>query len=121
MDTEQFNLRVSKSIIFDLEFIERASGISKNDWVRYTLAKEIKKAKEELLINVEKEFMHARIEAHEFKAITGYTPSETLFRGRRDYGKRVSLLLSTDYEQFTRKALGVPESRGKTDISKLSK
>ena len=69
-DTNQFNMRVSKSLLFDLEFISRATGLSKNDWVRYKLSETIKSGKEELLTVLEKDFVKGR------KSAEGYSRKE---------------------------------------------
>jgi len=38
METEQFNIRLNKALLYDLEFITQKYKIDKNDWLRTKLA-----------------------------------------------------------------------------------
>ena len=106
MDTNQFNMRVSKSLLFDLEFISRATGLSKNDWVRYRLAEIIKSGKEDLLTVLEKDFIKGRKSAAEFKEIAGFFPGNELHSQRGVYSEKcTSLLNNPESEKFARNAI----------------
>lgn len=105
-DTNQFNMRVSKSLLFDLEFISRATGLSKNDWVRYKLSEIIKSGKEELLTVLEKDFVKGRKSADEFKEIAGFIPGRELHSQREAYNEKFSALQrNPESEKFARKAI----------------
>lgn len=103
MDTEQFNIRVSKSLLFDLEFIERATGHSKNDWVRFKLNELIKETKEDLLTKLEKNFVKGRTTMGDFKEIMGSYPNSELCARKEAYSRKTTP--SGTHKKFAAKAL----------------
>lgn len=106
MDTDQLNIRLSKSIIFDLEFVSRAMGISKTDWVRYNLAETLQKDKERFLFQLEVDFINGRKSAAEFKEIAGFLPNASLQARREQQSKKsVELVQNSEHTQFAKKAL----------------
>ena len=105
-DTNQFNMRISKSWLFDLEFISRATGLSKNDWVRYKLSEAIRDGKEQLLTVLEKDFIRGRKSAVEFKEIAGFLPGNELRLQKAAYTKKFSALpKNPKSKKFARNAL----------------
>ena len=38
-NTEQFNIRLPKSLIYDLEYITQQLKVNRNEWIRLNLAK----------------------------------------------------------------------------------
>lgn len=106
MDTDQFNLRLSLSLLFDLEFISRATGISKNEWVRYNLAKAIHKEKEDLLGKIELDFVTGRKTEQEYREIVCIPPREELRLQREAHHKKmVELTKNPASKKFAKKAL----------------
>ncbi len=71
METEQFNFRISKSLVYDLEFIAKVLKVSKTEWVKIKLAEIIAKEKEDLLGKIEKSYINERIDERRFKELTG--------------------------------------------------
>lgn len=88
MDTRQFNFRISKGILFDLEFISRVTELDKGEWVRYKLAEAIRKEKEKLISELEKNFVQCRIDIKKFKELTGYEPHSSLIIAREGVKKK---------------------------------
>ncbi|MDO8660990.1 MAG: hypothetical protein Q7K43_03810 [Candidatus Woesearchaeota archaeon] len=113
MDTQQFNFRVSKSILFDLEFISRATGLDKNDWVRYKLAEAIRAEKEASLDKIERDYVNSRIDANQFKELSGYSPSEGLDILREKRLNKLAGLKSDNHTKYAKAALleNVPSSK----------
>jgi|SRR3989344_1293300 len=106
MNTDQFNLRLSLSLLFDLEFISRATGISKNEWVRYNLAKTIHKEKEDLLGRIELDFVTGRKTEQEYREIVCIPPREDLKIQREAHHQKMTKLLDNkSSKKFARKAL----------------
>lgn len=110
--TEQFNLRISKTILADLEFIERFTEVSKSDWVRIYIAESVQKAKDELLHKVQCQFVVGRIDEAEFKRLVGCTPAESLNKRREAYDKKMlEFTKSEAFKDFAKKALLDPPQR----------
>ncbi len=104
--TEQFNLRISKSILADLEFIERVTNVPKSDWVRFFIAESVKKAKDEHMEKLERSFMMGRINDNEFKKIAGCSPEEALAKRKEVYQKKILELAEEEAKKkFARKAI----------------
>jgi hypothetical protein len=104
--TEQFNLRISKSILADLEFIERSTGVSKSDWVRIYIAESVKKAKDEHMEKLERNFMMGRVSEADFKKTAGCSPEEALAKRKEVFQKKIlELAASEARKEFSRNAL----------------
>ena len=77
-ETEQFNIRVSKALIYDLEFVSQSLRINKSDWVRFKLAEIVQKEKETIIKKIEIKFIDGLISEEEFKQSAGIFPFEGL-------------------------------------------
>ncbi|MBS3148831.1 hypothetical protein J4219_08180 [Candidatus Woesearchaeota archaeon] len=105
-ETEQFNIRLSMSLIKDLDFISRATQISKSEWVRYNVTELVKTAKDKLLSELEKSFIVGRKSAEEFRSVTNHAPSEELIARRNAYHKKMLDLVKDEANrEFAKKAL----------------
>ena len=106
MRIDAMRVNISRSMLFDLNFIERASGMQKDKWMYLILAQQIKKEKEKLLEQIEKDFVQERIDEYEFEQMTGYAPCELMQDERKKYIERSNLVLAPErYAKFARKAL----------------
>ena len=93
-ETEQFNIRLSKSLLYDLDFIERVGKVPKNSWVKYKLAEAIRVSKDELLTSIEDEYIKSRISAIDFKELIGVEPSKSLKEQRTAHHKHAIAITS---------------------------
>ena len=75
-ETEQFNIRLPKALLYDLEFISQNIKISRNDWIRLNLAKTIMRAKEEIIEKFEQKYIGGYLTDKEFKEFAGFNPTE---------------------------------------------
>ncbi|MCK5282289.1 MAG: hypothetical protein KAK00_02675 [Nanoarchaeota archaeon] len=75
-ETEQFNIRLPKALLYDLEFISQHVKISRNDWIRLNLAKIIMDAKEEIIGKFEEKYVGGYLTDKEFKDFVGFNPTE---------------------------------------------
>ena len=77
-ETDQFNIRIPKALLYDLEFVSQNLKISKNDWVRYKIAEAVQKEKEIIINKAETRFTEGLASENEFKQLTGVYPSDGL-------------------------------------------
>jgi hypothetical protein len=82
-DTTQFNMRISKSLVNDIERIAQSLNMNRNDWLRYEIAQVIKSEKEKLIKKVEWQFIGGRINAEEFAQQLGHKPSKQLLKFKK--------------------------------------
>ncbi len=75
-DTEQFNIRLPKALLYDLEFVSQHVKINRNDWVRLNLAKIIMDTKGEIIGRFEKKYVDGFLTDEEFKKLAGFNPTE---------------------------------------------
>ncbi len=95
-DTEQFNIRLSKALLYDLEFISQHLKISRNDWIRLNLAKIIISTKEEIIAKFEEKYVNGLLTDKEFKELVGFGPTngmkelrEKTLRYKEEGGKKL--------------------------------
>lgn len=74
--TEQFNIRLPKVLLYDLEFISQHINTNRNDWIRLNLAKIIMNAKEEIIGKFEEKYINGFLTDEEFKKLAGFNPTE---------------------------------------------
>jgi len=75
-NTEQFNIRLPKSLIYDLEYISQQLKVNRNEWIRLNLAKIIKTNKEDIIGEFEKKYIQGLLTDKEFKELVGFNPSD---------------------------------------------
>ena len=74
-DTTQFNIRLSKALIYDMEFIAENLKISRNDWLKFRLAELIREEKVKIMENIENKFISGLITEEQFKQKAGFKPT----------------------------------------------
>ena len=70
-ETEQFNIRLSNSLITDLNFIASLLKLSKSDWIRTQLARDVYEEKHRLLLKLSTLHGHKSITKEELEELTG--------------------------------------------------
>lgn len=104
-ETDQFNIRLSKSLLWDLDFIERYTGIQKNDWIRYKLAEAVRKEKESVMESLHRDYIRGYKSDADFRSLAG-EPSDELKEQRKEYHKRmVNLSKDKRHRQFAQSAI----------------
>ncbi len=71
MDTEQFNLRISKELLRDLAIIASLLKVNKGEWVKNKLAKEIHEEKNKLLMELGNLYSNGMITKDEVEKLVG--------------------------------------------------
>ena len=74
-DTTQFNLRLSKNLIKDMDFIADNLNISRNDWLKVRIAELISKEKLSILEAYETRYVQGKMTNLDFKQKTGVEPT----------------------------------------------
>ena len=87
METEQFNIRLSKALIHDLEFISQNLNINRNEWLKVKLAELILKERNNILQDFDDMFEQGRIDDRRYKEATGIAPTQTMRENREQYLK----------------------------------
>ena|SRR3989338_6474596 len=86
-DTMQFNIRLPKKLVYDMEFIAQNLNISRNDWLKVKIAelisKEIEKTKLNIMETAEGRFILGMIAAEDFKEIMGFKPTKEMIEERQ--------------------------------------
>ena len=112
-DTEQFNLRLSKTLMADLDFIAKRKGIQKTEWVRYNLAELIKIHKNHLKSDLDREFVLEQVGQATYQELIGHPPDKSLIEKRSYLSEKISDVLTNGlHADFARKALlaGAPKT-----------
>lgn len=73
--TDQINFRLSKALLFDLDFIAEHTGMQRSDWIRLVLARAINEEKGRIIEEHERRFIAGRLTEDEFKSAIGVKPS----------------------------------------------
>lgn len=77
-ETTQFNIRLSKSLVFDMEYIAQNLNMNRNDWLKYKIAELINEEKAGLMEKTEREFLSGRIDDEIFEKKMGFKPTTQL-------------------------------------------
>lgn len=99
------NIRLSKSLLWDLGFIERCTGIRKNDWLRYKLAESVRKEKDSLLEQLHREYVRGHKDDAQFTALAGEPPQDLKIKKRLYTQKMIKLMKDVRHKKFAKKAL----------------
>jgi hypothetical protein len=81
-DTEQLNIRISKALIYDVEFISQHLKVNRNDWIKLNLAKLIMEAKEVIISEYEERYVNCFLTDEEFRKLTGFNPTQGMIELR---------------------------------------
>ena len=71
METEQFNLRVPKDLLQDLDVISSLLKVSKSEWVKTKLAEEVHEEKNKLLMELSTLYANGAISKKKIKQLVG--------------------------------------------------
>jgi|TARA_B100001971_G_scaffold61777_1_gene56696 hypothetical protein len=81
-ETMQFNVRLPKKLVYDMEFIAQNLNISRNDWLKVRIAelisKEIEKTKLSIMETAEGRYILGLITAEEFTQRMGFKPTKEM-------------------------------------------
>lgn len=88
-ETTQFNLRLPRGMIHDMDFISNAFNLSRNDWLKYKLAQMIASEKERILEKAEHKYILGQISDEQYKKLVGFFPNENLKELRQKEQKAI--------------------------------
>ncbi|HLD97457.1 MAG TPA: hypothetical protein VI934_03885 [Candidatus Nanoarchaeia archaeon] len=71
METEQFNIRVPKDLLRDLDVISSLLKVNKSEWVKTKLAEEVHEEKNRLLFELSTLYSNSLIGKKEVEALVG--------------------------------------------------
>jgi len=77
-ETTQLNLRFSKALIYDMEFIASKLKISRNDWLKVKISELISQEKLKIMETIEDRFIAGKISEEEFSKTMGFKPTEDM-------------------------------------------
>ena len=95
MPSPQFNFRVSKALLYDLEFVASRYGVEKTDWLRVKLAELIEEEKTRLVEKTESEYLRGLLNDEGFQKRMGFPPPKELQERRQDKEERRQALRRT--------------------------
>jgi hypothetical protein len=71
METEQFNIRMSKDLIQDLDIISNLLKVNKSEWVKTKLAEEVHEEKNKLLMELSTLYANGMISKTKIEQLVG--------------------------------------------------
>jgi len=77
-ETTQFNIRLAKSLLYDMEYVAQHYKISRTDWLKYRIADFVKEEKARIINNFEARFIGGMTTEEEFKNQTGIKPTDEM-------------------------------------------
>jgi len=77
-ETTQFNIRLAKSLLYDMEYVAQHYKISRTDWLKYRIADFVKEEKARIINNFEARFISGMTTEEEFKKQTGIKPTDEM-------------------------------------------
>jgi hypothetical protein len=78
METEQFNIRLNKAMLYDLEFISQKYKVDKNDWLRTRLAEMIMQERTSIIDSENERYIQGYLTDNEYTMSTGLVPTAGL-------------------------------------------
>lgn len=73
---KQMNMRVSETLLKDLDFIAKMLGVTRTEWLKVKFAEFIRDQKRQLIEDLEQDFISGRVKEAEFKKKAGYPPTK---------------------------------------------
>lgn len=101
METEQFNIRMSRELIKDLEVISRLLKVSKSEWIKTKLAEEVNEEKNKLLMELSRLYANGLISKKDVEERVGKEIAEEM-----DYLKKKAQLSVKRGAEYGRKFKG---------------
>jgi len=77
-ETTQFNIRLAKSLLYDMEYVAQHYKISRTDWMKYRIAKLVREEKARIIDDFERRYIGGMTTEEEFKNQTGINPTEEM-------------------------------------------
>ncbi|MBI2141535.1 hypothetical protein HYU16_03870, partial [Candidatus Woesearchaeota archaeon] len=71
METEQFNVRMPKELVQDLDIISRLLKVNKSEWVKTKLAEEVHEEKNKLLMELSTLYANGMINKEKIEKLVG--------------------------------------------------
>ena len=71
METEQFNIRMPKDLVQDLDIISKLLKVNKSEWVKTKLAEEVHEEKNKLLMELSTLFANGMINKEKIEKLVG--------------------------------------------------
>ena len=71
METEQFNIRVPKDLVQDLDIISKLLKVNRSEWVKTKLAEEVHGEKNKLLMELSALYANGIINKEKIKKLVG--------------------------------------------------
>src|SRR3989338_9036037 len=71
METEQFNIRMPKDLVQDLDIISRLLKVNKSEWVKTKLAEEVHEEKNKLLMELSTLYTNGMISKEKIEKLVG--------------------------------------------------
>jgi hypothetical protein len=85
--TTQFNIRLPKTMVYDMEYIAEHLNISRNDWLKFKIAEMVLKEKLKIMNSFEERFVKGLISKDEFRKHMGFNPSPEIRKKLDDFSK----------------------------------
>lgn len=82
-ETVQFNIRMSKALVEDLESISKHYNLSKSDWLRVKLAEMVRDEMQNIVIKMQKKFINGVMSEEEYVKQTGRYPTKWLIEKKK--------------------------------------
>ena len=71
METEQFNIRMPKDLVQDLDIISKLLKVNKSEWVKTKLAEEVHEEKNKLLMELSTLYANGMISKEKIEKLVG--------------------------------------------------
>ena len=71
METEQFNIRMPKDLVQDLDIISKVLKVNKSEWVKTKLAEEVHEEKNKLLMELSTLYANGMIGKEKIEKLVG--------------------------------------------------
>ena len=71
METEQFNIRMPKDLVQDLDIISKLLKVNKSEWVKTKLAEEVHEEKNKLLMELSTLYANGMISKNKIEHLVG--------------------------------------------------
>ena len=99
METEQFNIRISKELSKDLDTISDILKVNKSEWVRTKIAQEVHEEKNKLLMELSTLFSRGMINKKDVESLVGQKIAQEMessieiarksIKSGADYGRKL--------------------------------
>ena len=77
-ETTQFNIRLAKALLYDMEYVAQHYKISRTDWMKYRIANLVKQEKARIIDDFERRYIGGMTTEEEFKKQTGINPTDEM-------------------------------------------